>query len=646
MSWRLSLTVMLASLSARAQTPGSFETSVGGERRVAPALAEVGPRKVAESGAQNAIDAMEWDVALSSSSGARGERIFTLRGFDQRQVAVLLDGAPFELPYDGQVDLAMVPSALLERVELMKSPGSVSVGPNGLGGAVNLVTRRPGSGPFAKLFTELGPSWGNDVRLEHSLQVGKLGWTFGVGHQAFAAWPLPSTFSPTFYEPGRQRTNSDKQLEHVALSMTAALSERHRLTGSVWVFEGERGMPPSTVDDRPRYWRFSVWRALNAQLAHRYEAPGLTVDTMGWVRRFDNLVDSYDNGEYRTQTTPRAFASWYHDPTAGLRTRLEARWSAPWGPLVGRVWAGGQWQGHDSTTTQGNATEHRERLTATVVPELETNPVRWLTTQLALQADAEVPLASDAKPAMALGPRLTVQVRPRSGLVFTASGARTTRFPSLRERFSEGMGFREPNPLLGPESAWTTTAEARWSPNDSLEVLLFGSHSEVQGLINTVTLSTGLTQLQNIDRAQLSSVEGKVSVKPHATLRLEAGVQGLRAVQLASTGPVPLEYRDSVQAVGEVRWAPATWLLVWAGVKATGARPFVNPDTRKADVLPAFAEVSARVEVRPVSGISFWLRATNLTDTLVDGQYGFPRPGRQLFAGLSLDVPTPSGDSP
>jgi outer membrane receptor protein involved in Fe transport len=175
--------------------------------------------------------------------------------------------------------------------------------------------------------------------------------------------------------------------------------------------------------------------------------------------------------------------------------------------------------------------------------------VRWLTVQAALQADAEVPLASDAKPAAGLGPRLTLQARAQSGLVFTVSGARTTRFPSMRERFSEGMGFREPNPSLGPESAWTATAEGRWTPSAFLELLLFGSHSEVSGLINTVTLSTGLTQLQNLERAQLSSVEGKVSVKPHPTVRLEAGLQGLRAVQLTSTGPVSLEYRAPVQGV-------------------------------------------------------------------------------------------------
>lgn len=635
----------LLPMAVGAQTPASFETSVRGQRRIAPALSDLGPRKVAESGAQNAVDVMEWDVALSSSSGARGERIFTLRGFDQRQVAVLLDGAPFELPYDGQVDLAMVPAALLERVELMKSPGSVSVGPNGLGGAVNLVTRRPGGGPFAKLFTELGPSWGHDVRFEHSSQAKDVGWTFGVGHQAFTAWPLPAAFSPTFFESGPARTNSDKQLDHVALSMTALLKERHQLTASVWGFDGARGMPPSTIDDRPRYWRFSVWRALNAQLAHRYETPAVTVDTMGWVRRFDNLVDSFDNGEYRTQTTPRAFASWYRDPTAGARSRVEARWRVPWGPLVGRVWAGGQWQAHDSTTTQGNVAEHRERLTATLAPELETSPARWLTAQAALQADAEVPLASDAKPASALGPRLTLQVRPAMGLVFTASGARTTRFPSLRERFSEGLGFREPNPLLGPEAAWTATAEARWAPNESLELLLFASHSEVQGLINTVTLPTGLTQLQNLDHAQLTSVEGKVSARPHHALRLEAGVQGLRAVQLTGSGPVPLEYRAPVQAVGELRWTPATWLLLWAGVKATSARPFFNPDTRTTDALPAFAELSARVELRPSRVVSVWFRGTNLTDSLVDGQYGFPRPGRQLFAGLSLEA-SPPGDTP
>jgi iron complex outermembrane receptor protein len=277
------------------------------------------------------------------------------------------------------------------------------------------------------------------------------------------------------------------------------------------------------------------------------------------------------------------------------------------------------------------------------VPEVETTLPRRVTVQLALQGDVEVPLAlPSVQPGQALGPRASVQWRPGSGLSLSVSAARTTRFPGLKERFSQGQGFTVPNPTLGPESAWSGALEVRWAPRAELELLALLSHSEVQGLITQVSVAGGLTQLQNVARAQLSSVEGRAAFALERRWRLELGVQGLRVVQLTDSGPVPLDYRAPVQGTAQLRFRPVEALSFWAGVRASSTRPFLNPDTRKEDALPAFADVSLRAEARPVPTVGVWLRASNLLDTAVDSQYGFPRPGRQLFVGLSLDVAPPA----
>jgi iron complex outermembrane receptor protein len=525
----------------------------------------------------------------------------------------------------------------------------VAVGPNGLGGAVNIITRRGGTGPLARVWGETSVPFSREVRLEHSLDLGRVAWTVSGGHFEQSAWPLSAAFVPTDYEAGPLRANSDKTLNHAALAATVRLSAKHELTATAWIFDGNRGMPPSTNDDRPRYWRFTVWRALNAQLAHRLEvSETASVDTMVWVRQFDNLLDSYDSALYQSQLTPRAFLSWYHDPVVGLRSRGRLRVEAPWGPVHLRLWAGGQWEGHTSTTTQQTAPENYQRLTGTLVPEAETTFGRRVMVQLALQGDLEVPLQMPSvKVGTALGPRATAQWRPINGLSLSVSGARTTRFAGLKERFSSGLGVREPNPALGPEAAWTATAEVRWSTVEPLELMLLGSHSAVDGLITTVNLASGLTQLQNVAHAQLSSVEGKVAWRPHSSLRLEVGVQGLRAVQLTDAEPQPLDYRAPVQGVAQVSWTPLPQLRVWAGVKASGARAFLNPDTRKQDALPGFADLSLRLEGRPIPTVAAWLRATNLFDSAIDSQYGFPRPGRQLCVGLSVDIDSPTrGEAP
>lgn len=81
--WVLALLVVS---TARAQEiPGSFETTVRSERRVAPGQVTLRREALDEQGAQSAADALQWDAAFTAPAGARGEHIFTLRGFDQRQ---------------------------------------------------------------------------------------------------------------------------------------------------------------------------------------------------------------------------------------------------------------------------------------------------------------------------------------------------------------------------------------------------------------------------------------------------------------------------------------------------------------------------------------------------------------------------------
>ena len=82
--------------------------------------------------------------------GSRNEQTIYVRGFDQSRVPVLLDGIPIYVPYDGYIDLARLPTFALAGIEVAKGYTSVLYGPNALGGAVNLVARRPASELEAK----------------------------------------------------------------------------------------------------------------------------------------------------------------------------------------------------------------------------------------------------------------------------------------------------------------------------------------------------------------------------------------------------------------------------------------------------------------------------------------------------------------
>lgn len=75
--------------------------------------------------------------------GGRGEQNLMVRGFDSRRVPIFIDGIPVYVPYDGAMDLGRFTTFDLAEIDISKGASSVLYGANTMGGAVNLVTRKP-----------------------------------------------------------------------------------------------------------------------------------------------------------------------------------------------------------------------------------------------------------------------------------------------------------------------------------------------------------------------------------------------------------------------------------------------------------------------------------------------------------------------
>lgn len=80
---------------------------------------------------------------VTNNNGPRNEAGVYVRGFDLRQTPVFIDGIPVYVPYDGYVDLRRFTTFDVAGVSISKGFSSTTYGPNTLGGAINVVTRRP-----------------------------------------------------------------------------------------------------------------------------------------------------------------------------------------------------------------------------------------------------------------------------------------------------------------------------------------------------------------------------------------------------------------------------------------------------------------------------------------------------------------------
>lgn len=113
--------------------------------------------------------------------GGNGVQTVSLRGLGANRTLVLLDGKrPGPAGTRGQVaafDLNVIPSVILQRVELLKDGGGSIYGSDGVAGVVNLITRKSVDRPTLIFDMDLPQEGGGST---HSL-AGATGWNFDRG---------------------------------------------------------------------------------------------------------------------------------------------------------------------------------------------------------------------------------------------------------------------------------------------------------------------------------------------------------------------------------------------------------------------------------------------------------------------------------
>jgi len=113
--------------------------------------------------------------------GGNGNQSIALRGLGASRTLVLLDGRrPGPAGTRGQVgafDLNVIPSVILQRVELLKDGGGSIYGSDGIGGVVNLITRKSVDQPTLIFETDLPQEDGGS---SYSVS-GATGWDFDKG---------------------------------------------------------------------------------------------------------------------------------------------------------------------------------------------------------------------------------------------------------------------------------------------------------------------------------------------------------------------------------------------------------------------------------------------------------------------------------
>jgi len=587
-----------------------------------------------------------------SKVGARNEQMVYVRGFDLRQVPVFVDGVPVYVPYDGYVDLGRFTTFDLAAVQVDKGLSSMLYGANTLGGAINLVGRRP-TQPL-----ELDAGFGFDT--ERRLERMQASWGYanlglrqdrlyaqasvsGYGQSAFA---LPAGFTATKAEDGGDRDNSWARDRKLALKLgwlPQGGDARDEVSLNVIDQHGTKGTPPyagNLASITPRYWRWPYWDKQSLYLLSRTAFGAHTLTLRAFRDTFRNSLFTYDDATYSTQKKASSFQSWYDDFSNGASAQLEVA-AAPgntlgaavhWKRDVHREHNAGEPIRHFADVTQSFALEDSQRLGErfTLLAGLGHDTRR---TEQAEDYNSSTKVVSDFTrgSGSTTNGQLALLAQPAQGWELRASLARKSRFPTIKDRYSYRLGTALPNAGLKPERANHAEFAATVTPwaGLRLEAALF--HSDIDDLIQSVAIATqcgnsACLQAQNIGRARAQGAELGWDWKAGAW-RLDGHYQYLDRDNLSAPA-VRLTDTPRHQALAHVAWQALPALSLHASAKAASMRWSSSDGLQRA---AGFGTVDLKAQWQIDPMLSLEAGAHNVGDRTYAYAEGFPEPGRQWF---------------
>jgi iron complex outermembrane receptor protein len=595
---------------------------------------EVGRGEIEVLNPRSAADAIQWLPSLSLSRNSKGEETFRLRGFGQRQVSVFLDGVPISVPFDGIVDLSQFVGDNVDRIQVSRGLPSVLYGANALGGTLNILTTPPGETVSGAARLE-GSDQGR-IFSSLNLQGGVLGLRLG-GWGAFDKAPdfrLPDGFDPMPNEDGGDRDHSRFERRGGGLKVLLPIEPDHRIALHVNYLDNTYDIPPNASVAKPRYWRFPEWRRAVVSLNTEHAlGPRWGLRSVWFYDRYFNELKSYDDATYSSQTRPYAFDSTYDDESLGILLYPEARLLS-----AGSTKALFSWKRdvHREKDDEG-PWERYAMETYSLGVEQEVELAEGLLAVAGIDGNYLNPTDAEGipvrDPILLANGQAVLQFHLAGPVSLHCAFGKKSRFPTLKELYSERLGRNIANPDLKAEHAWNVEAGVSLTGKQQrLAVTFF--HNRLRDLIVNRQLGQNVQQLQNIGEARIQGFEVEWT-GAWRRVSWSAGYTLLNAEDRSEDRESKfLEYRPKHQVTAVAALRILDPLRIQGEMTYTAGQVYRNPDTLAWEPLNDFFVLNLGAEYALLENLSVYLRVENAADHSYVSEYGVPMPGRELSGGV------------
>lgn len=607
------------------------------------------------------------------SAGALGQySAALLRGAASTQVSVLIDGVPLSRGGQAAIDLSQLPVDGLQRIEIYRGLPPLSFGPDAIGGAINLVSRRGGQPQSGVV---LGAGWFGLRKLSATTsgRSGGVDYAATLGyHGANGDFPYFYTQGLRYSAPPREAVRQNDGFDQVAADLRT--SARHgpiALRATAHGFLKRQGLAgigqPGAEPGAPS---LDTGRArLSLGMTARARSSEILLDLHGLLERslYRDLATARLSEQLGLQGGALLQVKWLASADQLLHAALDARLERFRSEDLCPV-------GRNDCQRVRATTSGRARLTVALGADL-----RFAEDKVVLQPGVQVlyarsqlqPLSGDPAAqrsaselasgtffvAPRVGARALLLSRARGELALRATLGRSLRLPTFQELFGDPRLFSS-SIGLQPESAWAGELGLRGALTLlagrlrlSLDLAGFARH--IQNLIDQRQNGPFL-QAYNVGAAQMLGGEVEVRASLGQRLALRLGYAGLDARDRGDNPdrygrvlPSRPPHAFALRADGDL-----FIMRLYYELDLTAAL-YLDPANLNPRPARALHHLGARLAPHPRLPLTLEIEVQNLLDTrllaaprLADSRgeagliplvdfFDYPLPGRALYATLS-----------
>ncbi|WP_224984885.1 TonB-dependent receptor [Geomonas agri] len=601
--------------------------------------------QIKASGARTLDQALQLLPGVNVRTGAEGVPRIDIRGFRTRHVLLLLDGVPMNSALDMQFDPTTIPTENIAEIKLTSGASSVLYGQGGLGGVINIITRKGTPGVHGTISGEFGDHASYLAKGTLSAATDRFSYFLSGSATRVDAFPLAGDFTPSANQGSGYRANSDRErrnfLGTIGFTPTADVALGLTMSYS----EGSYGKPAGTISDPvdpfaspPKYVRVNDFSGLYLQLAGDFALTDrFTLRGWSYLNRSTEDVNQYDDARFASFLDDGSFQERVHTSIYGatLQPRYDLGTAGTVTMSLGAERDGWENSGVQTvnpvsggTPTYSDLGEDRSLSLYSAALEYELAPLPglglvagygryWQHRSETDQGDYSFLLGT------------SYDLLPDTRL--KAAFKRNVRFPSLGDLYDISKG----NPDLASESSRSWEAGVEQKLPREARVGLTGFYTQALNLIQN-DQATGHNM--NLSEVRFAGAELLGEVHPVSGLLLRAGYTYLHSEDRSRPGRDEVQYNPRDKVTLEARYDAGCGASAYVAVNHVANQYFYTKDSvavvQKAK-LNDYTVVSLRLSQKVLQDrLTLYIGANNLFDQNYETSYGFPQSGRYVYGGF------------